>query len=278
MNKILSFITIVFSITACTTLPPEHAVRNGCDDHPFTFGSKEFEVKGVRYSDAQLVNKSILLMPPTGGANLTDRNIADRLCRAGFDVYIVNEWSGQKEDAVDLRLHDRLYKRALQAMEITLEKLPQGFVGTIGTSVGATYVAVAMNKIPRLDAAFTIVGGVPIPAVIVYSDQSEMKDLKKRRFEKFKFKTDAEYLAALEKEFPLEPTKTEPLFKGKKLGMMISIDDKTVPTIYQQQLQKLWNPKVYYEIDGGHVGSIVTSWWKHEKDIVQFFMDAADGK
>lgn len=241
-----------------------------------TLGSSEFSVKISRYAEATPSQSAILILPPTGGTTFLDRNIANKLCVAGFDVYILNEWTGQDESADDLRLHDRLYTRSLKALDVVLKSINGGgFVGALGTSVGATYLAVAMSQIDRIDAAFSITGGAPIPGIIVDSDQQAMKDLKQRRYEKFKFKNDQEYLAALEKEFPLDPFKNEKKFQGKKLGMAIAKKDTTVPVRYQRELEQLWKPKPVFELDSAHFWGIVGTWWDNDKDIVQFFIDAA---
>ena len=37
--------------------------------------------------------KSILIIPPTGGTNLIDRSYARHLCAAGHNVYILDRWT-----------------------------------------------------------------------------------------------------------------------------------------------------------------------------------------
>lgn len=263
-------------LTACQTVPPAHQQRGSCRVSSETLGTAEFSVKVSRYAENSPSKKAVLILPPTGGATYLDRNIANKLCAAGFDVHILNEWTGQNEEADDLRLHDRLYTRNLKAIDMVLKTIPGGgFIGALGTSVGATHLAVAMNQVDRFDAGFAITGGAPIPGIIVNSDQQAMRDLKKIRYEKLKFKNDDEYLAALEKEFPLDPFKTEKKFEGKKLGMAIALKDTTVPVRYQRELEALWKPKPVIELDSGHFWGIVGAWWDNDRDIVQFFLDAS---
>ncbi len=276
--KYLYLSSLIALLTGCQSTPDQQQQRGACRVHQESYGSSEFSVKVSRYAEASPSKKAILVMPPTGGPTYLDRNISDKLCTAGFDVYILNDWTGLKEEgAIDLRLHDRLYSRALKAMDTVLEKIPGGgFVGALGTSVGATHLAVAMSHIDRLDAAFAIAGGAPITGVIVHSDQDAMKELKEKRFKKFNFKNDEEYLAALEKEFPLEPTKNDTKFTGKKLGMAIAKKDTTVPVRFQRELEQLWKAKPVYELDSGHFWGIVGTWWDNDRDIVQFFLDASN--
>lgn len=271
-----SLLSLFTALTACQTAPSGHTQRGSCRVHNETYGTETFSVKVSRYAEAQPSSKAVLVLPPTGGATYLDRSISNKLCAAGFDVYILNEWTGQQEQADDLQIHDRLYKRSLQAFEAVLKMIPGGgFVGALGTSVGGTYVAVAASQIERLDAAFVIAAGAPIPGIIVHSDQQVMRDLKQRRYEKFNFKNDTDYLSALDKEFPLDPLKHDKKFQGKKLGMAIATKDTTVPVRYQRELENLWKPKPVFELESGHFWGIVGAWWDNDKDIVQFFLDAS---
>lgn len=269
-------IALLFTL-ACQTLHGEQVKRKDCNTSDILLSGKDFQAHVTRYSETQLSDKAVILMPPTGGVNFIDRSYAKKLCRAGFDVYIVASWTGEGQYTTELDIHSILYARAQEVIRRTLEKIPSaGFVGILGTSVGATFTVMAMNLHPRLDAAFTIAGGAPIPSVIVYSDQKAMVDLKKKRFEKFGFKNDEEYLSALDKVFPQDPFKTAPLFKGKALGMSISSIDTTVPARFQQAQVELWKPQTLYARESSHFSTIVKTWWNNEEDIVQFFINAAN--
>jgi len=271
-----TIISSLLFLTACQSPPKEQLQRDSCSSSQKTLGTAEFSVDVSLYSGAAPSRKTILILPPTGGSTYIDRSMSKRLCRAGFDVYILEKWTGMDEMSDELQLHHRLYTRALKAISEVLKSVPQNnFVGLLGTSVGATFVAVAVSQIDRIDAAFSIAGGAPIPGIIVNSDHKSMHELRERRYKKFGFKNNDDYFRALEPEFPLDPFKSKKRFSGKTLGMSIATKDTTVPTRYQKELEQLWKPQTVYTVDSAHFWGIVNTWYRHDKDIVQFFIDAS---
>lgn len=246
-----------------------------CSPEKVEFKDGDFKVMVSRYKSGELESqRTILIMPPTGGTTILDRNFARHFCAAGFDVFILDEWTHPSFTA-DLDIHHRLYTAAQKAIGLVLSQVKSRFIGMLGTSVGATHAAVAANLTERIQAIFTIVGGAPIPGVIVDSDQKAMQDLRKQRFEKFGFKDREEYLAALTKEFPLDPFKTSPLYKQKDLGMLVSTTDTTVPAQYQSELRALWKPRKVIELSNNHFFSIIKGWLWYQKDIQRFFEESA---
>lgn len=239
-----------------------------------TLEESGFKVDLLRFTKSNPGRPNILILPPTGGMTLLDSNMAKKLCRAGFDATILKRWSGDNEKAEDLGLHQRLFTKAMRAIELTLKSYSSSFHGILGTSVGGCFTAVAMNQFPQLNAAFVIAAGIPIPSIIVQSDHPSMRHLYKARFEKYGFKNDEEYLRSLAPQFHLDPLQTPPLFRGKKLGLSIVTRDTMVPTADQKKLMELWNPETIFQIKAGHFWGIVGTWWKHDRDIVRFFLEA----
>jgi len=267
------------TLTGCQSVMFPQLSKLHCEIVKSEIAGDGINVKITTYASREKSERAILLYPPTGGSNFLDRQYATKLCLAGFDVTILESWTGDTEpDAEDLGLHHRLYSKSLKVTEMVLKQIPHKFVGVLGTSVGATYIAVAMNLIERFDAAFIIVGGAPMPEVIVNSDQGAMQELKQKRYKKYGFKNDSEYLAALDKEYPLDPFKTPPLFKNKTLGMIYSSTDTTVPAATQIKLKELWQPQTVYEFSNSHFWTIVKSWMFHQNDIVEFFIAASEKK
>jgi hypothetical protein len=271
----LIFMSLFFFSLGCQSLALPTGKRSNCEKTEIQIGPQDFRVEVTRYGTTSNSNHAIIIRPPTGGATVLDRSFAKKFCRAGFDVYILNHWTGDNEKAIDLDLHHRLYTRAHKAATLLIETLPQGFIGMLGTSVGATFAAVEANLHERVDAIFTIVGGAPIPGVVVHSDQKAMRELKEKRMEKFHFKTDTEYLEALNAAFPLDPLKTSPVYKQKQFGMIISSTDTTVPAAYQKKLADLWKPQVVYIFSTNHFYSIIRAWWSYQNEIIQFFINSA---
>ncbi|MBX3040666.1 MAG: hypothetical protein KF789_08180 [Bdellovibrionaceae bacterium] len=246
-----------------------------CSHEEIELGDAEFKVQTSFYQSRSPNGKTVLIMPPTGGNNALDRAYARGLCSAGFDVYILNRWTGDDEYNLELGIHERLYERTQKAIGFVLAEIPDNRpVGILGTSVGAIFTATAMGVHDRLKAAFVITGGAPIASVIVNSDQLAMKDAKLKRFEEFGFKNEQEYLTALAPMILLDPFKLPRKFEGKKLGMVISEEDTTVPGEYQLSLEKLWNPQTVYRFRNDHFLTILKTWIWHRGDIVRFFQSS----
>lgn len=246
------------------------------------YSEGDFQVQVLRFLSTQASPESIekkttpaiLIVPPTGGANVLDRSYARNLSSAGFDVYVLEHWTDDGESSLELEIHRRFYARAQRAIDLTLKHVESPFVGILGTSVGALHASVAMSTQDRLRAAFVIVGGTPIASVIAKTDQGVLVEARKKRFGLYNFKNTEDYVAALDQVLPLEPRKLPMLFKDKALGMVIADSDTVVPAQEQLQLKEFWNPQTIYEFSNNHFFAILKTWLFHRTDISQFFVDA----
>lgn len=249
-----------------------------CTSKEMKFKDGTFEVTVSHVSGKQPSGRLILIYPPTGKTNLIDRSYARRLCRSGFDVYIFESWTDDEEENYDLEIHQRFYSRALRAAETVLANVPSRFVGVLGTSVGGLFTEVVASSIDRVDAAFSIVGGLSIPEVVVYSDHPTMRKLRRERYKRYGFKTAEEYLAALEKVYPLEPTRMPKKFEGKDLAIVIGTRDTVVPAKTQNQLRDFWQPRMILEFNNNHFLTIVKTWLFYPRQVAGFFQESAERK
>ena len=219
------------------------------------------------------IQRSVIIVPPTGGASTLDRSYAKSMQKKGADVYIMTRWTGQEREDIALNLHQDLHGRAVRAIELLVNQIgPDEKIAVLGTSVGGLFASIAASKVDRIERVFVIGAGLSIPQVIVYSDQKAMKKLKTERYKAFNFQSDEEYLKALEKEFFLDPLTLPKNFENKQLGVLLILDDKTVPTINQRQLVDFWKPDVTIELKAGHFWGIVGAWKHHSKDIEAFLV------
>lgn len=233
----------------------------------------KFSVDVSRYGTPS--EKNLLLIPPTGGENIIDRSYASKFCKAGYQVFILKNWTNQTEEkSIDLGLHQRFYERSEKAITLVLGEVKQGFIGLLGTSVGALHSAVAASLQDRISAVFIITGGAPLSEVIVNSDQEAMTKLAENRRKAFGFKSKTEYLAALAPMIKLEPMKLGEGFKNKKLGMIVALEDTTVPTEMQKNLMNYWKPQLVIEKHNGHFWAIINSWLHNADEILDFFETA----
>jgi hypothetical protein len=248
---------------------------SSCQARAVQYEDGEFKIQTYLYRPTAKKNRgqNILIMPPTGKTNFIDRSYADSFCRAGFQVFILDGWTGDDERSVEIEIHSRLYSRAHAAIRLLLDRIAgQGETGIFGTSVGATHAAAAVSDFPEIRAAFVVTGAASIAKVIANSDQDVLQEVRKKRFEIYGFKTQQEYIEALDRTISLDPLKMSRGFAGKALGMVIAKKDSTVPHENQQQLRDLWQPKEVIYFNAGHVWAIVKTWLFKQSQITEFFI------
>jgi hypothetical protein len=218
--------------------------------------------------------KHILIIPPTGGINFIDESYARNFCAHGFNVMVLERWSGDDEYVYDLGIHNRLYSRVQRAIDVVMAKIPAGdFVGILGTSIGGMHAATAIGRVPRLRAGFVITGGIDIPSIIVRSEQMAMIEGKRKRYELYDYKNDEEYLTQLRPEIKLDGIHFQG-HMGKHLGMAIASKDTVVPFHNQELLKNLWHPRKIIIRNSNHFWAIISTWLFHTREIVQFFEEA----
>lgn len=231
----------------------------------------DFKVSTYQYRHEKTPERSIIILPPTGGMNILDNLYAHALWKAGCDVYILTFWSGQGEIAYDLNLHQRFYTDSRNAVGLILDEIKSPFIGILGTSVGGLHAAVSVGTHDRLNSALVITAGAPIPEVVIDSDQVAMQFLKKKRYEMYKFQNDAEYLVRLNEAFTIDPFELPRKFEGKKMGVVIAEHDLTVPTANQVKLKELWNATEVVKHSDDHFYGIVKTAIFNRGKIVEFF-------
>lgn len=273
-NLLLSAALVVLGF-GCASHPDERH----CEISPRNYSSSdEITVNTTYYGGKKPAAKSIIIMPPTGGTNYIDRRYAAAFCEAGFDVYIVDNWSHKEFDTIELNRHQLFYARSRLALTELLKGVPEGFVGILGTSAGGLTASIAVQTQPRIRAAFLIVTGTPIIDIVMGSDQEAMLELRKARYQKLGYKNDTDLLADLRKAFTLEPQQLGDQFKDKIIGVSIATSDSTVPTSTQIALKELFKAQKVITYDSSHFWGIVKTWLFDTSDIVSFFDQAAQVK
>lgn len=217
--------------------------------------------------------RTILILPPTGGVTYLERSYARSLSQQGVAVKVLQKWTGMDQTSLDLNLHQKLHQLAMRAVQEVIDTCPKNHkISLMGTSVGGIFTAVAASKFDRLDRVLSIAGGSPIPDLIVDSDYETMKTLREKRFKKFNFRSREQYLKALDQSFFLNPHKMPKKFKNKHLGQIILLKDNAVPTTYQKKLQQLWKPEYVREIRASHFNGIIKAWWFFSDEIEKFLI------
>ncbi len=256
----------------------------GLNSNPFSstclpklmnYGDGDFTVNVSKYSPALSTQKTLVIFPPTGKTNFIDQRYARVFCQSGYEVLILNSWTGDEGDDGDLGSHQRYYGRAQRAMGLALDQIHTPFIGVLGTSLGALFAAMSASLYPQINAVFSIVGGAPISSIIAESDQKALRGLFENRKLQYGFKNIEEYKHALEEKIQYDPLKMAKPPKKMYLGMIVGDGDETVPTTYQKNLKVFWQPRFSKTISGDHRGVIIKTWLFHTHEILDFFNSAA---
>jgi len=269
---VVIFLVLAFAGSSCASL---FGARN-CTVSEKSLTEPNFSIDYTQYINASPAKKSLIIMPPTGGVNFIDKRYANEFCRAGYDVYIIKSWTNPNRSSdVGLERHQRDHERAQASISKVIAEIQTPFIGLLGTSLGGMYSAVAANYQEKINAVFLIVAGAPITEVIVKSDQDLMQELLKRRKEKFGYKTDEEYLQALQKSFFLEPMQLGDKHKSKDIGLAIATQDEKVPTKNQLLLAEFFKPKKIITFENSHLWGIVKAWLLSSDEIINFFDESS---
>ncbi|MFN2329484.1 MAG: prolyl oligopeptidase family serine peptidase [Chromatocurvus sp.] len=179
------------------------------------------------------------------------------------------------ETSLDLTIHHQLFGRAQHAIELVIEAATEKFIGLMGTSVGGLHAATAAGHFQRVSAAFVIAAGAPVADILAYTDQGALRSVRERRIRKFGFEDQLAYRDALSAVFDWEPLSYAAEARKKPLGIIVVRGDETVPTAFQEQLRKAWQPTTDFSVSGfpwgSHMVGIVQAWWLHADDILDFF-------
>lgn len=215
---------------------------------------------------------TIFIYPPTGGENIVDRLYARDLAYAGYEVFILQDWTDYTLQGFKYELHNTFYGAAQNALNKTIKQASTKNLGVLGTSVGALHTSVALTTNPFLRTGFTIVGGLTIPELIVTSSQPAMKTLKSKRYHEYKLKTEDQYLKELEAVFRLEPTSQHQNFSiGKKIGSIVSTNDDLVPFENQKKLNAFFKSNPVYISDLNHTNTVAWYGLFKRKLVIDFF-------
>ncbi|WPU66487.1 hypothetical protein [Peredibacter starrii] len=246
-----------------------------CKSESITLTELDFKVDLLVFGPKSS-SKHILVIPPTGGTNVIDRNWAKKFCEAGFRTHILEHFTNDDEYALDLDIHQRFYSRTQRAIGMYLATIPpEHYVGLLGTSIGGIHAAMAMGLYDRPNSAFVIASGADMPSMIANSDQELMVTAWKKRQKLFNIPDKKTYIDLLSEKIPYDPLKLPRKFENKDLGMILATSDTTVPYENQKKLQEHWRPKTVINYSFNHFGAIVLSWVWDGNSVVKFFNDSS---
>lgn len=263
MRSFLILIVAFFATGACASTVKSDTV--------YKDGSFEVEVEKYSPRGKNLLNRTVVIFPPTGGVNRIDRSYARQFAKAGAEAIVIVGYTGQSEKSLELSIHQRLHERAIRAYGVVEKNIPEDQkISVIGTSVGGLFASIVASQYERPDTVLVIAGGAPIPEIIAHSDEKALAKARKQRMKKFGFKDKQEYANAIREVFTLDPLNWANGFQDKRLGLVILNEDTTVHTKYQRRLLEHWKTPHVLERDNSHFWGIVYTWTYNSDKIVRF--------
>lgn len=239
---------------------------------PITQKSRDISV--TVYRPRPQTGRSVLLIPPTGGVSALEHGYAERLCNKGVEAWVITEWAPQMLDfklELDLGSHDRAARQALAAVRHVIRQMP-GSIGILGTSVGAIIGSVAAAIEPRVRAAVLIAGGADLASIFQESDLEAIQNLRQKRMEMMGFNSQS-YEASLQKAIRIDPKYFGPQMRTKRIGVVISLEDETVPVRNQELLEEISGAERIAQFESGHFMSIIKTAFLKSHKIENFFLD-----
>lgn len=261
--------------TSTVSLCRETLVKITAKD-PVTLDAREVGLRlYVRKGTADAAKlKTVIVMPPTGGENVLDRNYARLLCIKGFRAALVEGWYGDTETSLDLAMHDRGALRMLAAVRHVIEYLKlehAGQLGILGTSVGAISSVLVLGYEPRVAAAALIVGGGGLAEIIALSTEKGLTKLRAERLPGLGFVDTDAYRVALAAKVRIDPFDFIGYTGKKPVWMMVATKDTTVPTKNQWDLYHAYGDQELLTHDDDHINTIVYTAASKGLHITSFF-------
>lgn len=218
----------------------------------------------------------VLVLPPTGGENFSDRRIARKLCRSGLLVHVLNypQPSGM---TLDLGIHERTTQLVLNSVEDFMLEYPQPTV-IVGASLGGIYASViyslAIDKNPDYEAFFpvkglvTAVAGGSLVDILMNSKIEGAVQQRQLRMSSGVYRDREDYRDQLERAIFTDPLKLAR--PSDSVLSYISLNDKKVPTKNQFQLARAHGAKIRTIRLLGHPSSVLYTYYSQGNEISYF--------
>ena len=219
---------------------------------------------------------SVVIVPPIYGDTSIDLWNGERFCQSGLQTALIQKWEFYEDSGFDFQVHDRGTLRGVTAIRHVVEYLAEskpGPIGILGTSLGALISSIALSVEPRLTTGVLIVGGGSVAEILSKSQIKNALDLKKRRIQEYKIKSDDEYQERLVDAISLDTLDFAENAEAKKLWMFIATRDTIVPVDTQIKLWEAWKKPQRTEGYLNHVGMVVYTFAFWSYSIRDFFVN-----
>lgn len=235
--------------------------------------SESGDVKVRLYSPTKPTPRQVVILPPTGGENRADRNLAKELCSRGHLVKVV-DYPQYVIAPDDFNGHEN-------ATQNTVKNLSAFFANEttpttiIGASLGGIYASLIFSlaqspewkNFQQIDALVTTVAGGSLAEVLTYSTLDHVKKTRDARLAGGQFRNLQEYQAFLDGYIFMDLLK---LARTGKVLAFTSNKDSVVPTRTQLALAAAHGVKPIRISRLGHSGTVAWVYYRKVGIIHQF--------
>jgi hypothetical protein len=229
---------------------------------------------------------SVIMLPPTGGINFLDKSMGNTFCSNNIAAVILeNDFANivyqADEKLLDPLDHEESYYRATAAVKAAMamtaidDNINSEKIGLFGVSLGGILGSFVMSTQEQISAAFIVVSGGDVPEILTNSQQDEVSRIRHKRMTEQGFTTKQEYEDFLRKYITIDPLDIARMMIPETLKMVISNNDKNVPTTNQLSLFEAYGkPSATYS-NSGHVDTVVATMFMGSKRqiIANFFKE-----
>ncbi len=217
--------------------------------------------------------RQVVILPPTGGENPADRNLAKKLCRLGHLVKVL-DYPQFEVSPEDYEGHENVTQKILTSLSgfFQHETAPTSL---IGASLGGIYASLifSLSEYPEwrsfrvIDSLVTTVAGGSLAEVITYSTLEGVKKVRKARLATGKFQGLKDYQEHLDTFIKTDHLK---LARSGKVLAFTSNKDSVVPTRTQLALARAHGVKPVRISGLGHAGTVAYVYFRKIGMIHQF--------
>lgn len=265
MKPLLLFVFVIYASTVAAgcKVPRQSQI----DEQT---GLKTYTPKG-KVSEGQ-----VLVLPPTGGENFTDRKIAQKLCRRGLEVHVLN-YPQPSGLTLDLGVHERTTQLVLGSVKEFMLQYPNPTV-LVGASLGGIYASIiyslgtqhadAHPAFAPVKGLVTAVAGGSLADILVASKIEGAIEQRRLRFASGAYRDRADYHARLEQA--IETDSLRLARPSDAVLAYVSLNDEKVPTRTQFQLARAHGARVRTIRVLGHPTSVLYTYFTQGDEIAAF--------
>lgn len=275
MKTFIALITLMSSLTvyaACSGDVENHPMIDPVDGNPFNVTAKAYR--------PDIKNAPVVFILPTIIAeSVVERRLASRFCKNGIAAFILDVVKDltPAQELPDLNVHDQSYVRALAGVRTVMANLKADSslsqtYGIMGLSLGGIQASFIAGSEPLIKASVIVVGAGNVPGILAYSDQKIVAKQRDERLKYFNLSDQKAYEETLKPLIPHDPINVAINVLPGSMYMFIALNDKTVPTKYQQELRAKIAEPLVYEIKTNHVGAVIKAGSVHAGKVTKFFL------